>query len=60
MDKITQRLANLLSIKSIVTLVLTCVFSYLAVTGKNDPELTAIYTTVVGFFFGTQAAKKES
>lgn len=59
MDNLIKRITNLLSIKSIVTLVLTGVFSYLAVSGETNPELTAIYTTVIGFFFGTQATKKE-
>ena len=56
MSKILDRLV---SVKSIVTLVLTVVFSYLAVTGAVDGEkFLTIFTTVIAFYFGTQAEKK--
>ena len=32
-EKIVKRVANLLSVKSLVTLILTAVFAYMAVTG---------------------------
>ena len=35
-EKIIKRLGNLLSVKSIVTLVLTGVFAYMAIVGKID------------------------
>lgn len=49
---------KLLTIKSIVTIVLTLVFAYLSVTGaiKGD-QFLMIYTTVVAFYFGTQHDK---
>lgn len=53
-------LTKLLTVKSIVTLVLTGVFSYLAVVGViGAPEFVTIFTTIIAFYFGTQAAKKE-
>ena len=56
MRKILDRLV---SVKSIVTLVLTVVFSYLAVTGAVDGEkFLTIFTTVIAFYFGTQSEKK--
>lgn len=56
MSKILDRLV---SVKSIVTLVLTVVFAYLAVTGAVDGEkFLTIFTTVIAFYFGTQAEKK--
>lgn len=60
MKELQKRLTNLLTIKSIVTLVLTFVFAYLGVTGKVKPEMIiAIYTTIIGFYFGTQTKDGE-
>lgn len=54
-----ERVANLLSIKSMVTLLLTLVFAYLAVIGVVDLQnYMAIYTMIIGFYFGTQAMKE--
>ena len=58
MDQIIKRLANLLSIKSIVTLALTGGFLYLSITGKSNSEFSTIYNMVIAFFFGTQAKKE--
>lgn len=54
-----ERLSKLLTVKSIVTVVLTGVFSYLAVTHyiSSDQVLT-IYATIIAFYFGTQAEKR--
>ena len=60
MEKIINRLSNLLTIKSIVTLVLTMVFAYMAVLGKISQDFLTIYTVVIAFYFGTQATKKET
>ena len=54
---IVKRLANLCSVKSITTLVLTAVFAYLAISGKVSQEFMLIYTTVIAFYFGTQSQK---
>lgn len=54
-----ERLAKLLSIKSIVTILLTLVFCYLSVMGKISAELfMTIFVVVIGFYFGTQNEKK--
>lgn len=58
-ESIVKRLAALLSVKSLVTLILTGVFAYLAVTGNLSPEFMTVYTVVIGFYFGTQFQKKE-
>lgn len=51
---------RLFSVKSIVTLVLTGVFSYLAISGKVDgKEFLTIFTVIISFYFGTQAQKNE-
>ena len=51
------KLAKLIDVKSIVTLVLTGVFCALCIMGNLPTEFMAIYTMVIGFYFGTQAAK---
>ena len=51
---------RLASVKSIVTVLLTGVFSYLAVTGGIDgTEFLTVFTVVISFYFGTQAQKRE-
>ena len=57
MDKVIKRLANLLSVKSIVTLVLTGVFAYMAVTGQISQDFMTIYAVIIAFYFGTQSQK---
>lgn len=53
-----NRLANLLTVKSIVTVVLTAVFSVLALRGSiSGTEFLTIFTVVIGFYFGTQTEK---
>lgn len=54
-----EKLKNLLSIKSIVTILLTLVFCYLSIIGAITAELfMTIFVVVVGFYFGTQAKKE--
>ena len=56
-----NRLAKLINVKSIVTIVLTAVFSVLSLRGKITPEsFLTIFTVVVGFYFGTQAKKEDN
>lgn len=57
MSDLIKRLCNLLCVKSLVTLVLTAVFAWLAVTGTVSQEFMTIYTMIMGFYFGTQTAK---
>ena len=53
-----EKLKKLVDVKSIVTLVLTGVFSYLALSGRIEQEqVMIIYTTIIAFYFGTQSAK---
>ena len=54
---LTRRLANLLSVKSIVTLILTVVFAYMAVTSQISQDFMTIYMAIIAFYFGTQAEK---
>ena len=53
-----NRIANLLTVKSIVTVVLTAVFSVLALRGSiSGTEFLTIFTVVISFYFGTQTEK---
>lgn len=56
-EKVVKRLAALLSVKSIVTILLTVVFAYLAVIGKVSQEFMMVYTVIIAFYFGTQTQK---
>lgn len=54
-----ERLQKLLTVKSIVTIVLTILFAVLAVKGTiNSQEVMTIFTVVISFYFGTQAKKE--
>ena len=59
MSEIAKRLANLLTVKSIVTIILTVVFAVLACKGTLPMEFMTIYTMVVSFYFGTQTMKED-
>ena len=61
MDTMKKRLANLLTVKSIVTVALTIVFSVLALRGTiSGTEFLTIFTVVIGFYFGTQRVSEDS
>lgn len=56
-----NRIANLLTVKSIVTIVLTAVFSALALRGTiSGTEFLTIFTTIIAFYFGTQTEKRKN
>lgn len=61
MEDLKKRLANLLAVKSIVTVILTAVFAYLSCSGlvTTDQFLT-VFTVVIAFYFGTQAEKRQT
>lgn len=55
-----EKISKLIDVKSIMTLVLTLVFSYLSITEKiSADQFVTIFTVIIGFYFGTQSAKKE-
>ena len=59
METLQKRLANLLTVKSIVTIVLTAVFAYLTCTGGVTAEqFLTVFAVVIAFYFGTQAEKR--
>ena len=59
MELLKKRLANLLCVKSIVTIVLTFVFAYMTVIGGvSADQFLTVFTVVIAFYFGVQAEKK--
>ena len=56
-EKLVKRVANLLSVKSLVTLILTAVFAYMAVTNQISQDFMTVYAVVIAFYFGTQSQK---
>lgn len=56
-ETILKRLGALLSVKSLVTMVLTGVFAFLAVTGNIQQDFMTVYAVVIAFYFGTQSQK---
>ena len=57
MELMKKRLSNLLSVKSLVTLVLTAVFAWMAVKGTISQDFMTIYAVIIAFYFGTQSQK---
>lgn len=56
---IIDRLAKLIDVKSLSTLTMVGVFAFLSVTGEvSSEQFLTIFTTVIAFYFGTQAGKK--
>lgn len=56
-----EKLAKLITIKSIVTISLTCVFCYLSIIGAITADIfMTIFTVVIGFYFGTQLEKNNT
>lgn len=54
-----ERLDKLLTVKSIVTVILTLVFAGMSVKGViTGEQFLMIFTTVIAFYFGTQAKKE--
>lgn len=61
MDNFKKRLANLLCVKSIVTILLTGAFAYLALIGKvGTDQFLTVYTVIIAFYFGTQYERRAS
>lgn len=54
-----EKLAKLLSVKSIVTIILTLAFVYQVIVGDiTNEQLYSVFLMVIGFYFGTQHEKK--
>ena len=54
MKELTGRIVKLLTVKSLVTLILTAIFAVLAVKGTVSQDFMTIYAVIISFYFGTQ------
>ncbi len=53
-----KKIAKLIDVKSIVTIVLTLVFATLALTGGiTGQDFLTVFSVVIAFYFGTQTQK---
>lgn len=53
-----EKIAKLIDVKSLVTLTLTAVFSYLAITKViSGEQFLTVFTVIIAFYFGTQYQK---
>ena len=58
MKDIVKNLANMIKVKTFITLVVTAVFAVLALNGRIEPDkVMIIVSMVVSFYFGTQHQK---
>ena len=58
MNKVIENLANLLKVKTLVTMAVCAVFAVLALNGTiNADNVMIIVSMVVSFYFGTQHEK---
>lgn len=56
-----NKLAKLINVKSIVTLVLVFVFSYLSVTGKVSPaDFQTVFLMIITFYFTRRTDNNEN
>lgn len=54
-----NKLAKLIDVKSIVTILMTVVFCLLALKGVvSSEQFITVFTVVISFYFGTQVTKK--
>ena len=51
---LANRLARLLCVKSLMTLLLTAVFAVMSLRGAVSQDFMTVYTVIIAFYFGTQ------
>lgn len=60
METLKKNLANLVKVKTLVTMAVIAVFAVLALRGNISADnVMIIVTAVISFYFGTQHEKKE-
>ena len=60
METLKKNFANLVKVKTIVTMVVIAVFAVLALKGSIEADnVMIIVTSVISFYFGTQVEKSE-
>ena len=57
MSDFKKRWAELLGVKSRVTLTLTGVCAYMSCTNQISQDFMTIYAVIIAFYFGTQSQK---
>ncbi len=57
LKQIGLKVAKLIDVKSLITILLTCVVAYKAIIG--DMDIQEIYLMIIAFYFGTQVEKKK-
>ena len=58
METLLKNAANLLKVKTLVTIAVIGVFSVLAMKGSIEPDnVMIIVSSVISFYFGTQVEK---
>lgn len=61
MSNFKDNLAALIKVKTIVTLIVIAIFAVLSIRGDITPDnVMIVVSTVVAFYFGTQAEKKSA
>lgn len=56
-----EKLAKLINVKSIITILLAIVFSYLSICGDIHPDqFMTIFTVIISFYFGSQTEKNNN
>lgn len=55
-----NKIAKLIDVKSIVTIILTIEFVILANKGNIPTDYLGIYTMLIGFYFGIQKQKTDT
>ena len=59
MQKLLENLADLIKVKTIVTLVVLAVFAALALAGSVEAgDVMVVISMVISFYFGTQHEKR--
>ena len=59
METLKKNLANLIKVKTIVTMVVVVIFAVLALKGAIEADsVMYVVTTVIAFYFGTQHEAK--
>lgn len=53
-EVLANRLARLLCVKSLITLLLTAVFAVITLRGEVSEDFMTVYTVIIAFYFGTQ------
>ena len=57
--EIIKNIADLIKVKTIVTIIVVAIYAFLSVTGKISADNVMIITSmVVSFYFGTQHERK--